>query len=54
MNYKGTPMTRDEALLWLNDRLGKDVHVGLEIRRGTRQGRCWRARDRWPLVRGRS
>lgn len=21
----GTPMTRDEALLWLNDRLGRDV-----------------------------
>jgi len=26
-------MTGDEALLWLNDRLGKHVHVGIELER---------------------
>ena len=27
-------MTRDEALLWLNDRIGKSVYVGVELDRG--------------------
>ena len=27
-------MTRDEALLWLNDRLGKSVHVSVQVTRG--------------------
>ena len=27
-------MTRDEALRWLNDRIGKSVYVGVELERG--------------------
>jgi hypothetical protein len=27
-------MTRDEALLWLNDRIGKSVHVSVVLERG--------------------
>ena len=27
-------MTRDEALRWLNDRIGKSVYVGVEVDRG--------------------
>jgi hypothetical protein len=30
----GSPITRDETLLWLNDRLGRDVGVVLAVDRG--------------------
>lgn len=29
-------LTRDEALLWLNDRVGKSVHVSVLLERGDR------------------
>jgi hypothetical protein len=52
-------MTRDEALLWLNDRIGKNVHVSVVLERGdskitvvngegTLQHQHWRSLTSYP------
>lgn len=34
MKSRGDLISREEALLWLNDRLGKSVHASLEVEKG--------------------